>query len=79
MGDFGDKVSGGERQRVALARILVQHKNTILFDEPTASLDPANRDVINTLIFSLRGLTRIVITHDRRKEYLEQFDDVVYI
>ncbi len=79
LGDFGDKLSGGERQRVALARIMIQHKKTILFDEPTAALDPDNRDSINNFIFGLQGYTRIVITHDRREEYLRQFDDVLYM
>ncbi len=79
LGDFGDRLSGGERQRVALARILIRHKRTILFDEPTASLDPVSGNCINELIFGLKGYTRIVITHDRRQEYLKQFDDVIYI
>ncbi len=79
IGDEGKDVSGGEKQRIAIARVLLRDPKIIIFDEPTASLDPENRDLINDLIFSLDGYTRIVITHDRREEYLGQFDNVISI
>lgn len=77
LGDFGDNISGGERQRIAVARALTGHPEILIFDEPTASLDPATRDLLNELIFSLRGYTRVVITHDRREEYIARFDGAV--
>lgn len=77
LGDFGDKISGGERQRIAVARALAGRPQMLVFDEPTASLDPVTRDSLNELIFSLHGYTRIVITHDRREDYIARFDGVV--
>lgn len=77
LGDFGDHISGGERQRIAVARALIRRSDILIFDEPAASLDPVTRDSLNELIFSLKGYTRIVITHDRRTEYLSRFDGTV--
>ena len=77
LGDSGANISGGEKQRIALARALLRRPKVLVFDEPTAALDPSTRDSINELIFSLDGYTRIVITHDLRDEYLSHFDEVV--
>lgn len=77
LGDFGDNISGGERQRIAVARALIRHPEILIFDEPASSLDSVTRDAINELIFSLQGYTRIVITHDRREEYIARFDGTV--
>lgn len=78
LGDFGDMISGGERQRIALARVLMKKPKLLILDEPTTGLDPENRDAINNLIWGLKPLTRIVITHDQSPEYLQQFDGVLY-
>ncbi|WP_111837066.1 ABC transporter ATP-binding protein [Actinomyces bovis] len=59
--------SGGERQRIAIARALINEPRILLADEPTGSLDPANRDaVINALISipSQRGCSILLVTHD---------------
>lgn len=77
IGDAGSHISGGEKQRIALARALIRKPKVLIFDEPTTSLDPETRDAIDNLIFSLDGFTRIVVTHDRREEYMARFDDVV--
>lgn len=77
LGDFGDNISGGERQRIAVARALIRRPQMLIFDEPAASLDPVTRDSLNELIFSLHGYTRIVITHDRREDYIAGFDGAV--
>lgn len=79
IGDFGDKISGGERQRIALARALLTKPEIVIFDEPTASLDPLNKEMIEEMIFNLNDITRIVITHDTREEHLKKYDGVVYI
>lgn len=79
LGDFGDSISGGERQRVALARVLLKKPRLLILDEPTTGLDPENRDAINDIIKGLEGLTRIVITHDRSPEYLSQFDRILHL
>ena len=77
LGDAASLISGGEKQRIALARALIRNPRVLVFDEPTTALDPTTRDSINELIFSLQGYTRIVITHDIRPEYLDRFDDVI--
>lgn len=61
------KLSGGEQQRVAMARLILKDSAIILADEPTGSLDEKNRDVIlETLdILNKRGRTIIIVTHDR--------------
>ena len=62
-----DRLSGGERQKVALARLLVQQAQLILADEPTASLDPAAaHEVCNLLALAARGKTLLTVVHDTR-------------
>jgi len=60
-------LSGGMRKRVALARVIVTAPDCILYDEPTAGLDPIISDSINRLIRRLQNqlkVTSIVVTHD---------------
>lgn len=61
-----DEVSGGERQRVIIARAICQQPQIILLDEPTASLDPAHQLKIMDLLERLRhqGVTVIMVSHD---------------
>ncbi len=47
--------------------------------ELAAPLDPVTRDLLNEMIFSLQGYTRIVITHDRREDYIARFDGAVML
>lgn len=64
-------LSQGEKQRVAIARSLLTEKKLILADEPTASVDKDNRDIIIKLLLNANsnGNTVVVVTHD--KEYLK--------
>ena len=59
-------LSGGEQQRVALAKIIVKSPKIILADEPTGSLDEKNRDYVLRILenFNREGKTVIVVTHD---------------
>ncbi len=71
---LGKKVnvlSQGEKQRVAIARSMLSEKKLILADEPTASVDEENRDIIIKQLIEAneQGITVIVVTHD--KEYLK--------
>ena len=64
---FPTELSGGEKQRVAIARSLMQSPDIILADEPTGNLDSANGKVIRDLFLDLQkrlNLTIIVVTHD---------------
>ena len=61
-------LSGGEKQRVAAARALMMSPSVILADEPTGSLDEANKRELNNLLLHLReqyGQTIIIVTHDK--------------
>ncbi|MGC5774855.1 ABC transporter ATP-binding protein [Paenibacillus pabuli] len=60
------ELSGGEQQRVALARILLKPCDVILADEPTGSLDAINRDFVVNMLTALnrQGKTIVVVTHD---------------
>ncbi|MBN2717805.1 MAG: ATP-binding cassette domain-containing protein [Deltaproteobacteria bacterium] len=57
-------LSGGERKRVGLLAGLLLNRDIILADEPTAGVDPANRDVIGGLLFGSPGVTVLAVTHD---------------
>jgi len=62
-------LSGGMKKRVALARVVITHPHCVLYDEPTAGLDPVVSDSINHLIRRLQkrfGVTSIVVTHDMK-------------
>ena len=61
------EMSGGENQRIAVARALINHPDVILADEPSGSLDSKNKEELHRLFFDLRdkfGQTFIIVTHD---------------
>lgn len=60
-------LSGGEKQRVAVARALINRPSVILADEPSGSLDSGNKEELHRLFFELRdklGQTFVIVTHD---------------
>lgn len=74
------ELSGGEKQRVAVARALVNNPEVILADEPSGSLDSQNKAELHQLFFDLRdkfGQTFVIVTHD---EHLSEITDrTIYI
>lgn len=63
------ELSGGEKQRIAVARALINHPSVILADEPSGSLDTHNRKELHKLFFQLReemGQTFVIVTHDEQ-------------
>lgn len=63
------QMSGGENQRVAVARALINHPDVVLADEPSGSLDSYNKEELHRLFFELRdrfGQTFLIVTHDEK-------------
>lgn len=73
------KLSGGEQQRIALARLMIKKCSVILADEPTGSLDKRNSEVVMSVLhdLNLQGKTVIVVTHD--EDIVSRADNVVYL
>ena len=70
-------LSGGEQQRIALARIMLKPSKIILADEPTGNLDQKNSDIVwqSLLNFKKQGKVVLVVTHEQ--EVLTMFDRVI--
>lgn len=78
MHEAGQRFSGGERQRVALARILLQDTPIVILDEPTVGLDPlTERELLKTIFRTLEGKTLIWITH--HLVGVEQMDQILFV
>lgn len=78
MQETGQRFSGGERQRIALARILLKNPPIVVLDEPTVGLDPKTElDLLETMFSSLEGKTVIMITHHLIG--LEQMDQIIFL
>ena len=74
------ELSGGEKQRVAVARALINNPSVVLADEPSGNLDSANRDELHDLLFKLRddfGQTFVIVTHD--DNFAERSDKIINI
>src|ERR1700751_575725 len=76
-----ESLSGGMMKRVGLARAIIRRPSCVLYDEPTAGLDPVVADSINKLIRCLQqrcGITSIVVTHDMKRAF-DIADRVAYL
>lgn len=74
------ELSGGEKQRVAVARALINNPSVVLADEPSGNLDSANRNELHELLFKLRndfGQTFIIVTHD--DDFAKSSDKIIHI
>ncbi|MGG3308972.1 thiol reductant ABC exporter subunit CydC [Paenibacillus lautus] len=78
MQEAGQRFSGGERQRVALARILLQKTPVVILDEPTVGLDPkTERELLSTMFASLQDRTLIWVTH--HLVGVERMDEILFM
>ncbi|MBM6694104.1 ABC transporter ATP-binding protein [Pseudoflavonifractor capillosus] len=73
----GARFSGGERQRIAIARALLHKKSLLLVDEATSALDAENAAKIEDSILSLKGITCIAVTHKSDPKILARYDQVL--
>ena len=71
------ELSGGEAQRVALAKIILKNPPIILADEPTAALDPNNAEEVMNILLSLKNDNRIIIVATHNPMIWEKADVVL--
>ena len=76
-GENGVNLSGGEGQRISIARCLLRRTPVLLLDEATAALDNATAAAVTQSILDLTGTTRIVVTHRLEPQLMAQYDGIL--
>lgn len=76
-GENGSGLSGGEKQRISIARSLLKRSRVLLVDEATAALDAQTAFQVSSAILDLNGLTRIVVTHALDENLLKRYDCIL--
>lgn len=75
-GENGSALSGGEKQRISIARSLLKKSSVLLADEVTAALDAQTAHRVSSDILDLQGITRIVVTHTLEESLLRRYDKI---
>lgn len=75
-GENGSGLSGGEKQRISIARSLLKKSSVLLADEVTAALDAQTAHRVSSDILDLQGITRIVVTHTLEESLLRRYDKI---
>ena len=78
-GENGCNLSGGEKQRISIARSLVRKTPILIMDEATSALDPITARQVETAIAECEDLTRIVISHKLEESVLRLYDEIVVL
>ena len=78
-GESGSGLSGGEKQRISIARSLLKHASVLLADEATAALDAQTSHQVTDDVLSLSGVTRIVVTHTLEQAALRRYDGILVL
>lgn len=78
-GENGSALSGGEKQRVSIARSLLKKSSVLLADEATAALDAETAHQVACDILDLDGVTRIVVTHALEEAQLRRYDGIIVL
>ncbi|MDQ4712318.1 ABC transporter ATP-binding protein [Bacillus subtilis] len=79
LGEEGKLVSGGEKQRISIARALIRKTPILLMDEATASLDQKNTFEIENSLLNIKGLTAVIITHKLNPQLLSKYDSILFM
>ena len=77
VGERGLKLSGGEKQRISIARSLLKKSQVLLVDEATAALDAETAYQVLSAILGLKDVTSIVVTHSLDEGLLKQYDGII--
>ena len=78
-GENGSGLSGGEKQRISIARSLLRKSSVLLVDEATAALDNETAYRVSEDILDLDGVTRIVVTHSLEESLLKRYDGILVL
>ena len=78
-GENGKGLSGGEKQRISIARSLLKRSSVLLADEATAALDAETAYQVTSDILDLDGVTRIVVTHALNEALLRRYDGLLVL
>ena len=75
-GEGGKNLSGGEKQRVSIARCLVREAPVLLMDEVTAALDNETSYMVEGKILEMKDVTKIIITHRLNEDIMKRYDQI---
>ncbi len=78
-GENGKNLSGGEKQRISIARCLIRKTPVILIDEATSSLDNITALNVEKAILGIKDATKIIITHRYNEEILRKYDEIIVL
>lgn len=78
-GENGNQLSGGEKQRISIARCLLKKSNVLLIDEATAALDNATALSIENAILDIDDVTKIVVTHRFNESIMQKYDEIIVL
>lgn len=76
-GEGGCNLSGGEKQRISIARCLIRETPVLLMDEATAALDNETACQVENQILDIHNLTRIIVTHKLQENLLGKYDQII--
>ncbi|MDO5154754.1 MAG: ABC transporter ATP-binding protein [Eubacteriales bacterium] len=76
-GENGCMLSGGEKQRISIARCLIRKPDILIMDEGTSALDTETSNDVETSILELNDVTKILITHKLNQEILKKYDNII--
>ena len=78
-GETGKNLSGGEKQRVSIARCLIRKTPVLLVDEATAALDNETANSVESAILGIKDTTKIVVTHRFNESVMKQYDKIIVL